>query len=121
MSKICIYCGKRKGTTKDHVPPKCLFPLPKPSNLVAVPCCYVCKKTYEKDDEPVRNPLSSLETTENHPGIKNQIAGKRNRSYLRKGGKSRLQHMLNSIKLIDRYSAGGSTWGNIRLSIWIKK
>ncbi len=106
MSQICIYCGKRGGTTKDHVPPKCFFPSPRPSNLIAVPCCCVCKKDYEKYDEPVRNLLTSLETTENHPGIRDQIAGKRNRSYLRKEGKSRLQHMLNSIKFIDRYSPG---------------
>ena len=47
---ICIYCGKREGTTKDHVPPKGLFPVPRP-NMVTVPCCEQCRKGQSLDDE----------------------------------------------------------------------
>lgn len=94
------------ATTKDHVPPKSFFPSPRPSNLITVPCCDVCNSKYGKGDERARNLLTSLETTETHPGIQNQIARKRNRSFLRHEGRSDFQHILRSIKLVDRYSPG---------------
>lgn len=107
MHGICIYCGKKAAGTKDHVPPKSFFPSPRPSNLITVPCCKMCNGKYGKDDERVRNMLISLEATEDHPGIKAQIAGKRNRSFMRIKGKSNFQHIVNSIKAVDLYSSGG--------------
>lgn len=46
----CIYCGTRAGTTKDHVPPRSLFSIPRP-NLVTVPCCERCRQGQSLDDE----------------------------------------------------------------------
>lgn len=46
----CIYCGIGAGTTKDHVPPKNLFSIPRP-NLVTVPCCERCRQGQSLDDE----------------------------------------------------------------------
>lgn len=40
--QICAICGEREGTTRDHVPPKAIFPRPRPSNLVTVPACPDC-------------------------------------------------------------------------------
>lgn len=54
----CVYCGRRPGTTDDHVPPKGLFPSPRPSNLVSVPCCSPCHRGFSKDDEYFRLALS---------------------------------------------------------------
>ncbi len=47
----CIYCGKNINQAPDHVPPKNLFPKPRPSNLITVSSCYSCNKGYERDDE----------------------------------------------------------------------
>lgn len=47
----CVYCGQVAEQHDDHVPPKSLFPKPKPSNLITVPCCRGCNKSFEKDDE----------------------------------------------------------------------
>ncbi len=33
----CAYCGKT-ATSKDHVPPKCIFPSEK-ENLITIPAC----------------------------------------------------------------------------------
>lgn len=44
----CIYCGQ-EANTRDHVPPKCLFPKPRPP-MITVPACLACNKSYEKDD-----------------------------------------------------------------------
>jgi len=41
-SGLCLYCGKRPATTRDHVIPTCLFPRPRPSNMITVPACQPC-------------------------------------------------------------------------------
>ncbi len=51
---LCIYCGKIKEITKDHVPPKNLFPKPRPSDLITVPSCVKCNKDTEKDEDYFR-------------------------------------------------------------------
>lgn len=40
--------------TRDHVPPSGLFPSPKPSNLIAVPCCFRCNNEHSGFDERLR-------------------------------------------------------------------
>lgn len=51
MRKKCIYCGARPAETKDHIPPKNLFSKPKPNNLITVPCCNDCNKSFKKDED----------------------------------------------------------------------
>jgi len=106
MEIICIYCGNRKATTKDHVPPKCFFPSPRPANLITVPCCEICNTKYGKDDERVRNLLTSLETTEKHSAIKEQIAKKRGRSYTRVEGRPNLRHIIASVEKVGCHTSG---------------
>jgi hypothetical protein len=48
---VCTYCGKSNPETFDHVPPACIFPDPKPKNLITVPCCINCNRDASKDDE----------------------------------------------------------------------
>lgn len=38
---ICAICGINEATTKDHVPPKAIFPKPRPE-LITVPACSYC-------------------------------------------------------------------------------
>jgi len=63
----CIYCGSTTNLSKDHIPPKCLFPSPAPNNLITVPSCVRCNKSYSKDEEYFRIQISSLAGTEHHP------------------------------------------------------
>jgi len=51
--KRCYLC-KGEADTKDHVPPKGLFPEPRPSNLITVDCCYRCNQKFTKIDEEFR-------------------------------------------------------------------
>lgn len=51
MAKSCIYCGSGEDLTRDHIPPKTLFPKPRPSNLITVPCCKNCNGSFSLDDE----------------------------------------------------------------------
>ncbi|OGC78197.1 MAG: hypothetical protein A2Z27_01065 [candidate division Zixibacteria bacterium RBG_16_50_21] len=55
----CYLCGKKDISTRDHIPPKGLFLSPAPSNLITVPSCESCNKSYELDDEYLRVFLSS--------------------------------------------------------------
>lgn len=50
----CYLCRSTKTLTHDHVPPANLFPEPRPSNLITVPCCKVCNERFSKLDEQFR-------------------------------------------------------------------
>jgi hypothetical protein len=50
----CSYCGRVAELTDDHVPPRNLFPKPRPSNLITVPACRDCNKGFDLDDEYFR-------------------------------------------------------------------
>ena len=51
MVVMCVYCGNKPGSTRDHVPPQNLFPTPKPVNMVTVPCCEDCQARFKKDED----------------------------------------------------------------------
>ena len=65
----CVYCGSKKQTTDDHVPPKNLFPKPRPSNLITVPCCRRCNNMASKDDEYFRSMLAMRIDAGEHPEV----------------------------------------------------
>ena len=49
-NRACAFCGK-PATTRDHVPPKGVFPKPRPTDLITVPACAVCNAGSKLDDE----------------------------------------------------------------------
>jgi len=53
----CTYCDADKDLTLDHVPPKLLLDRPYPKNLITVPACSSCNKSFQKDDEYLRTML----------------------------------------------------------------
>jgi hypothetical protein len=52
--KWCYLCGDKENLTRDHIPPENLFPTPRPSNLITVPCCKDCNGSFSKIDEQFR-------------------------------------------------------------------
>ena len=50
----CAFCGMMKPVTRDHIPPRNLFPKPRSSNLITVPCCEDCRIGWSDDDEYFR-------------------------------------------------------------------
>ena len=50
----CIYCGSDKDLTDDHVPPKLPLMRSYPENLITVPACLTCNRSFQKDDEYTR-------------------------------------------------------------------
>ena len=55
--------------TRDHVPPAGLFPDPKPSNLLTVPCCYQCNNRKSSFEERLRI-LATIPFDRNQAGAK---------------------------------------------------
>lgn len=56
--QLCAICGVRETSTRDHVPPKNLFPKPRPSDLVTVPACSECNNGSSVEDEDFRTYLA---------------------------------------------------------------
>lgn len=57
LVRVSGQCSGKKppnARTVDHVPPKGLFPEPRPANLITVPCCYSCNQTHSDFDEQLR-------------------------------------------------------------------
>jgi hypothetical protein len=52
--QLCAYCGVAPSETVDHVPPKLFFAPPYPENLLTVPACKPCNKSFQADDEYTR-------------------------------------------------------------------
>jgi hypothetical protein len=54
----CVFCDGI-ATTRDHVPPKCMFPNPRPLNSVRVPACNACNGGTKLEDEYFRLVVAS--------------------------------------------------------------
>lgn len=72
---MCAYCGELRELTRDHVPPRCLFSKPRPSDLVTVPCCDSCNRELSKHDEYFRIAITT--------GIDKEIFPKENADSVR--------------------------------------
>jgi hypothetical protein len=55
---ICGYCGSPSPATRDHIPPKGIFPSPRPNDLITVPSCASCNQSASGSDELFRVYLS---------------------------------------------------------------
>jgi hypothetical protein len=64
---ICAYCGSVDKLTIDHVPPKNLFPKPRPPDLIKVLACIRCHSHTSKDDEYFRIKICMKDDVKSHP------------------------------------------------------
>lgn len=54
-NKLCYLCGNPGADTKDHIPPRTIFPKKPIGQLITVPAHYSCNHKFDKDDELFRN------------------------------------------------------------------
>lgn len=99
MKTQCVYCGTSNPETKDHIPPKNLFPQPRPE-LVTVPCCEKCHKPTSLDDEIFRNMLTMSRNAEYHPDIP-KILDKVHRSFERPEHLNMVKSLIATIEKVD--------------------
>jgi hypothetical protein len=52
--KVCSICGIRPATTVEHIPPRCMFPPPRPMDTITVPACRECNESTSVEDEEFR-------------------------------------------------------------------
>ena len=102
----CIYCGKCKKLTFDHVPPKTLFAPPRPAELVTVPCCEKCHRDTGKDDEYFRIMICPREDVYKHPEV---IKGRASlqRAILDPAAKRFTNSIFGDMKVESVYSYSG--------------
>lgn len=91
LDNPCAICGGREATTRDHVPPKSIFPKPRPDPLITVPACAQCNNGASDDDDKFKVYLSL------HTAGNNEIARK---LFLEKTKRTldRNQALLNKIR-----------------------
>jgi hypothetical protein len=51
LADICAYCGAPSPETRDHIPPRGVFPSPRPGDLITVPSCRPCNQGASARDE----------------------------------------------------------------------
>jgi hypothetical protein len=102
----CVYCGVEPGTTRDHVPPKALFPEPRPPDLVTVPCCEFCRESQSRDDEYFKTMLLMRHDVAKHPAGERLVASV-TRALARPQNRRFTDNLLRSVRPIDVRSLAG--------------
>lgn len=102
----CIYCGSKKDMTVDHIPPKSLFPEPCLLNMLTVPCCGRCNRSFSKDDEYFRTILVSHARVASDPNVQ-AVNRKLLRSVTRPAAAGMASVVRKSLHLVDVVSPGG--------------
>lgn len=69
-SQACIYCGQMPAGTVDHVPPKCFFPAPLPSDLITVPCCPSCNAMFSPEDQYAHSVIAMRQDVQVQPRLR---------------------------------------------------
>ncbi|WP_409525160.1 hypothetical protein [Nitrincola sp. MINF-07-Sa-05] len=90
QGEICAICGVRTASTKDHVPPKAIFPKPRP-HLITVPACFECNNSASDFDDLFKVYLS-LHAAENNDIARKLFSEKTVRTLQRN------QRLLDKIK-----------------------
>ncbi|MCW9709260.1 hypothetical protein [Fodinibius salsisoli] len=103
----CIYCLERDANSKDHTPPKNLFPKDKRNDLITVPCCKKCNRSFSKDEEYCRAVISSTGQSQRNPSAKEILTGKVFRSLERDQAKGFRNYLRKSISPALVYSGSG--------------
>jgi hypothetical protein len=62
-SDVCVLCGERPATSKEHIPPKSIF-LESPKEYLSVPACDKCNNSTKLEDEYLRQVMAGAGWTE---------------------------------------------------------
>jgi len=94
LQALCVYCGIRVATTKDHVVPKCLFTRPLSSDMVTIPVCEICNLEKSKDEDYLRDMLVVDYSGSQHPVAQEIFKGK----VLRSASKNRSEIVRTALR-----------------------
>lgn len=101
----CAYCGKlTEWPERDHVPPACLFPRPRPSDLVRVNVCQACHRPTGKDDEYFKAAMCIRDELRGN-SVAQALLPSVQRDYLRLSATAK--EISRSIQMIERRTPSG--------------
>jgi hypothetical protein len=103
--RLCYLCGKAGADTRDHIPPRDLFPEEPTGQLITVPAHYNCNHCFHKEDELFRNliAVASTRTPEGYRAWREQVVPSWQAN---PGAKKDLQKRLTSVWIKDAVSGG---------------
>jgi hypothetical protein len=113
--QLCCLCGQRPATTSDHIPPKCIFPTPRPIDTITVDTCHECNQSTSRLDEEFRV-FISLFVGKTSPEAE-RLWKSDTLSTVRKNRRL-LQKALSSFQPGYVTSAEGVILGERRLVVW---
>lgn len=68
-SQACIYCGRQPAGSVDHVPPRCFFPPPLPSDLITLPSCPPCNVQFSREDQYAHSVITMRRDVQAQPRL----------------------------------------------------
>jgi len=103
INNICYNCGKDGADTKDHIPPRSIFPKKPSGQLITVKAHRSCNESFQNDDELFRNLViaASHRTYEGKLAWEEQVLRSFNKN---PGAKKILNNLLIPIKINDPVS-----------------
>jgi hypothetical protein len=114
----CSYCGVRAAASDDHVPPKSVFLLPLPQDMITVPACTECNGGFSNADEEFRLYLSiflKLDTPE-------KLEFWQSRAMKTAKHNTKLRNsVLERMNEIPVTTAGGLYLGEVGVTTWEAK
>lgn len=116
--KVCAICGTNEATTSDHIPPKSIFPKPRPDNLITVPSCPECNNGASDLDEAFRLYLAL------HVGnVEDELTSAYFREALRtfKHNKKLQREVLSTARPVDFITPSGIYIGQGMKGLWNSK
>lgn len=99
LIESCVYCGQA-AQTRDHVPPKSIFPKSLRKNLITVPACETCNNSSKLDDEYFRAVVTMASEDPNAVSVWKQGVFKRASPAFR-------SRLLNSLRPAELRSPAG--------------
>src|SRR5712691_521330 len=114
VADICGYCGSASATTRDHIPPKGIFPPPRPDELITVPSCASCNQGASDSDELFRAYLSL------HVGVETPSTGRLWEPALRGIRRNRRLHqrLLTDLERVWLTTPSGVIYGQGQRGRW---
>jgi len=105
VERSCVYCGSKKDLTRDHIPPKCIFAEPRPTNLISVPACESCNTSFKLDDEFFRI-FVTAESAQDNPAARRIWEEAVMQRSLKRSPRLKAK-LRSSLGKVDLYSPGG--------------
>jgi hypothetical protein len=104
--EACVYCGATDRLSRDHIPPKNLFPKPRPDDLITVPSCKRCNQGNSKDDTYFRDMLVLRHDLSENPLVQ-ALIGSVLRSFNRTEGEKYFRSLYSKLGQHDARTKQG--------------